>query len=226
MLLSLIYVAKKKFMQFLNTLRSATVSLSAIAAGLLISVPAQANPAGTLLADNHMSETMMESEPAADDTMNSQQSTEGMTIASIAVQNDSFQTLEQALQAAELVNTLSGEGPYTVFAPTDEAFNQLPDGALEYLLQPENRDVLKQVLTYHVVPGEVTASEITPGGLSALSGGLAIGVEGSRVIVNNASVVNANVQASNGVIHAINRVLIPEALRQQLAAQLGVEDIY
>ncbi|WP_199305771.1 fasciclin domain-containing protein [Pseudanabaena sp. FACHB-2040] len=148
-------------------------------------------------------------------------------IVDIAANGESFSTLEQAVQSAGLVNTLSGEGPYTVFAPTDEAFSLLPDGAIEYLFQPENQDLLRQVLTYHVVRGEVTASEIATGPVEAIGGGLAVRVaDDGRVIVNNASVVNADIQASNGVIHAVNRVLLPETLQQTLASRLGLQDIY
>lgn len=205
-------------MIFSSTLRNTILSVSAIGAGLLISVPAQANTADeTLLADNHTSDAMMDS---------SSEASAGMSIVGVAQQSESFNTLVQAVQAAGLADTLASEGPYTVFAPTDQAFEQLPEGALEFLLQPENQDLLAQVLSYHVVPGEITASEITPGGINTLNGGVALGVDGSRVIVNNASVVNPNIQASNGVVHGINRVLIPEALQQQLAARLGVAEIY
>lgn len=186
--------------------------------GILMAAPA--------LADNHTnssgsSSTMQQME------MNQSDTTASNTIVDVASSSQSFNTLVQAAQAAGLVNTLSGEGPYTVFAPTDEAFNQLPDGALDYLLQPENQDLLQQVLTYHVVPGEVTANEITSGPVEAVGGGLAVRVtDDGRVIVNNASVVNADIQASNGVIHAVNRVLLPETLQNALASRLGVQEIY
>jgi uncharacterized surface protein with fasciclin (FAS1) repeats len=211
----------KKNMNFSSTLRNLILTAGAASVGLMISAPAQANTsAEALLADNHTTDAMMDS--SEQEGMMS----EGMTIVDVAQQSESFNTLVQAVQAADLANTLSGEGPYTVFAPTDSAFEQLPDGALEFLLQPENQDLLAEVLSYHVVPGEITASEITPGGISTLNGGVAVAVQDSRVIVNNASVVNANIEASNGVVHAINRVLIPEALQQELAAQLNVAEIY
>jgi len=154
------------------------------------------------------------------------QSEASMTIVDVASGNESFNTLVQAVQEAGLAETLMGEGPYTVFAPTDDAFNQLPDGALDYLLQPENRDLLQQVLTYHVVSGEVTASQISTGPVEALGGGLAVRTTEDGVIVNNASVISADIQASNGVIHAVNRVLVPESLQQALANRLGVQSIY
>ena len=135
-------------------------------------------------------------------------------------------TLEQAVQAANLADTLSGEGPYTVFAPTDEAFDQLPEGALEFLLQPENQELLAEVLTYHVVPGSVMSGDLTSGGVDTLNGGIAVGVSDSGIVINNASVINPNIEASNGVVHVVNRVLIPEDLQQQLASRLGIDDIY
>ncbi|MEL6553012.1 MAG: fasciclin domain-containing protein [Cyanobacteria bacterium J06621_11] len=150
----------------------------------------------------------------------------GSTIVDVASGSESFTTLVSAVKTANLVETLAGPDPYTVFAPTDAAFNQLPDGALEFLLMPENEDLLTQVLTYHVVAGEITSNELTTGGVSALGGGLSVGVYDSGIVINNASVVNANVQASNGIIHAVNRVLVPSALQQQLAARLGVSSLY
>ena len=195
----------------LFNLRNLSLFSGAIATSLVLALPARAQMMHEAeIADNH---TGAEMEDA-------------MTITAVASGSDSFSTLVQALQAAELADTLAGEGPYTVFAPTDAAFSTLPDGALEYLLEPENQEILQQVLTYHVAAGELPSTDITGGGLSALSGGLAIAVTDAGIVVNNASVVNPNIEASNGIIHGINRVLIPESLKQQLASQLGVESIY
>lgn len=207
---------------------SSTTKRFAVVAGLLgISAWAGA-PA---LANTHTDS--MQSPAANSAQMNqpmnqpmNQQGAAANSIVDVASSSSSFNTLTQAVQAAGLTDTLANQGPYTVFAPTDEAFNQLPDGALEYLLQPENRDLLRRVLTYHVVPGEVTASEIRTGPVEALGGGLAVRVASDRVIVNNASVVNPDIQANNGVIHAVNRVLLPETLQQTLASRLGVETLY
>lgn len=165
--------------------------------------------ARTLIADNHT------------DSAGSMDSS--MTIAEVASGSEKFNTLVQAAQAAGLVDTLSQAGPYTVFAPTDEAFSELPDGAVEFLLQPENESLLQQVLTYHIISGEeVTASEISDGSYNTISGGIATRVtDDGRVIVNNASVVQPNIQASNGVIHGINRVLLPRELRNALTTQLS-----
>jgi len=202
-----------------QTTKQLAIVASVIGAGAFTSAPAIAqysSPSGNM---NEMPAQTQQEPAGAMDMSN-------MTIVELASGNESFNTLTQAVQAAGLTDTLSGQGPYTVFAPTDEAFSQLPDGALEYLLQPENRDLLRQVLTYHVVPGEVTASEITSGPVEALGGGLAVRVAEDRIIVNNASVIQPNVQASNGVVHAVNRVLLPETLQQTLASQLGVAEIY
>ena len=202
-------------MNLTHTLSGATVATSVLSLTVLLGGPAQAE---TLrLANNHTGGEMMNT---------TQQTDSGMSIVDVASSNDSFNTLVQAVQAANLTDTLSGEGPYTVFAPTDAAFDQLPDGALEFLLQPENQDLLAEVLTYHVVPGSIMASELSTGGVDTLNGGIAVGVSDAGVVVNNASVINPNIEASNGVIHSINRVLIPESLQQQLAARLGVADIY
>ncbi|MGF1496558.1 MAG: fasciclin domain-containing protein [Elainellaceae cyanobacterium] len=142
------------------------------------------------------------------------------TIVDVAAGSDDFDTLVQAVQTAGLADTLSGEGPFTVFAPTDAAFAELPDGALEALLEPENRDLLQDILTYHVAPGELTSDELETGAVDTLNGGVAVRVSPDGVVVNDASVVNPDIQASNGVIHAINRVLIPPQTRAELTRRL------
>lgn len=128
----------------------------------------------------------------------------------VAVEGD-FGTLVTALEAAGLVETLKSDGPFTVFAPTEEAFAALPEGTLEELLQPENRDQLTAILTYHVVPGEVTSSEVVElSSAETVQGGeLNISTEGQTVMINDASVVETDIQASNGVIHVIDSVLMP-----------------
>ena len=135
------------------------------------------------------------------------------TITEIAVGNGNFETLVAALSAAELVGVLSGEGPFTVFAPTDEAFAALPEGTVASLLEPENRDQLTAILTYHVVPGVVMSGDIAGKALSAetVEGrSLNVDATGDGVMINNATVVMADIKASNGVIHVIDTVLIPE----------------
>ncbi|MGF1479238.1 MAG: fasciclin domain-containing protein [Cyanophyceae cyanobacterium] len=189
------------------------VALFASAVGMSVLAVAPA------LADNHTSESMNE-DSSAQMMEQESQSDMGNSVVTVAANSQGFNTLVQAVEAAGLKDTLASGGPYTVFAPTDEAFAELPDGALEYLLQPENQELLKQVLTYHVVPSEVTSSEISTGTVDTLGGGVAVLVNSAGVIVNNASVINADIQADNGVIHAINRVLMPSDLREQLVSQL------
>ncbi|MEM6356462.1 MAG: fasciclin domain-containing protein [Pseudomonadota bacterium] len=132
-------------------------------------------------------------------------------IVDTAVAADDFNTLVAAVQAAGLVETLKGEGPFTVFAPTDAAFAALPPGTVDNLLKPENRDTLVSVLTYHVVAGKVMSGDIAGQTLSAPTvQGSALDIDATNgVRVNNATVVAADVEASNGVIHVIDTVLLP-----------------
>ena len=132
-------------------------------------------------------------------------------IVDTAVAAGQFKTLAAALQAAGLVDTLKGAGPFTVFAPTDAAFAALPAGTVENLLKPENREQLVAILTYHVVPGRVTAGEVAKldKATTVQGGDVAIRATGGTVSVGNARVVQADVMASNGVIHVIDKVLMP-----------------
>jgi transforming growth factor-beta-induced protein len=133
------------------------------------------------------------------------------TIVDIAVGDGRFKTLVAALQAAGLVDTLKGAGPFTVFAPTDDAFAKLPAGTVESLLKPENKDQLVKILTYHVVSGKVMAADaakLTSADTVAKLP-LTIKVDMGKVMINNATVVLADIQASNGVIHVIDMVLLP-----------------
>ena len=141
--------------------------------------------------------------PAAEDAA------EVGTIVDVAVANGSFDTLVAAVTAADLVETLSGEGPFTVFAPTDDAFAALPEGLVEALLLPENQETLQKILTYHVVAGQVMAADVTDGDVATVEGQtVALSTEGG-VTVNGATVIIADVPASNGVIHAIDAVILP-----------------
>jgi uncharacterized surface protein with fasciclin (FAS1) repeats len=133
-------------------------------------------------------------------------------IVDVAVENGSFTTLVAAVKAAGLVDTLKGDGPFTVFAPTDEAFAKLPEGTVEMLLMPENKDKLVAVLTYHVVSGKVMAADVVKiDSANTLQGGmLAVSTSGDTVMINDAKVVAADVKASNGVIHVVDTVLLPK----------------
>lgn len=134
-------------------------------------------------------------------------------VVDVAAGNGSFNTLVTAIKAADLVDTLKGPGPFTVFAPTDEAFAKLPEGTLEDLLKPENKQKLVELLTYHVVPSKIMAADIAGKKTKAKT------VEGdeltvdatSGVKIDEATVTTADVAASNGVIHAIDTVLLPNS---------------
>jgi len=132
-------------------------------------------------------------------------------IVDIASSNDNFDTLVAAVTAAGLVDTLKSDGPFTVFAPTDAAFAALPEGTVETLLLPENRDTLVSILTYHVVPGAVTSDQLAGQRLSvATVNGAEVHIDGrDGVTVEGSNVTNADIIASNGVIHVIDAVLLP-----------------
>ena len=127
---------------------------------------------------------------------------------------DMFSTLVAAVKAADLVDTLKSDGPFTVFAPTNEAFAALPAGTVDMLLQPENKDKLVKVLTYHVVSGKVKAKQaMSLSSATTVEGGdIAISSKMNHVMINNAKVVKADVMTTNGVIHVIDKVLLPDAL--------------
>lgn len=132
-------------------------------------------------------------------------------IVDTAVKAGSFKTLAAALEAAGLVEALKGKGPFTVFAPTDEAFAKLPEGTVESLLKPENKDKLTAILTYHVVPGKVASEQVVKlKSAKTLQGGL-INVDAKDgVKVDKANVVKVDVECTNGVIHVIDSVLLPK----------------
>jgi uncharacterized surface protein with fasciclin (FAS1) repeats len=134
-------------------------------------------------------------------------------IVDIAAGNEDFETLVAAVKAAGLVETLKGDGPFTVFAPTDAAFEKLPEGTVEDLLKPENKDQLTAILTYHVVPGKVMSGDIAGSETmaeTAEGSSLDIDATGDGVMVDGATVVQADIEASNGVIHVIDTVVMPQ----------------
>lgn len=128
----------------------------------------------------------------------------------VAQATPDLSTLVEALTAAELAETLEGPGPYTVFAPTNQAFEAL-GGTLDTLLEPKNQEELAEILTYHVVPGELTSSELSDGQMLETVQGdsLEVKIDGEEVTVNGATVVSPDVEASNGVVHVIDEVLLP-----------------
>lgn len=175
-------------------------------------------------ADNNMMDGEAQQEDATAveaDTMNESDE----TVADIAMSNDQFSTLVQAIQAAGLEETLQSDGPFTVFAPTNQAFSKLPEGTVTELLKPENKAKLTGILTYHVVPGSYAAADIVKAinendgkyEISTVEGGkLTASLDGDKVIVTDANggkatVEQADVKGSNGIIHGIDTVLMPKS---------------
>ena len=172
---------------------SASLTLAALVATAALALPAQA---GSCSADKPASAA--KAQPAGD-------------IVAVASSSGSFNTLVAAVQAAGLVETLQGKGPFTVFAPTDEAFAKLPAGTVESLLQPENKAKLIAILTYHVVPGKVLAADVTTSQAATVNGQkLPLVVANGKVTAGSANVVATDVPASNGVIHVVDSVLLPQ----------------
>ncbi len=133
-------------------------------------------------------------------------------IVDTAVEAGSFTTLVAAVQAAGLVDTLKGDGPFTVFAPTDDAFAALPEGTVEELLKPENKELLTSILTYHVVPGKVMSTDLSDNMMATTAQGSDVTIKTmGGVSVDGANVVSADIEAANGVIHVIDQVIQPES---------------
>ncbi len=140
------------------------------------------------------------------------------TIAEVAANDASLSTFNTAIEAAGLTDALNEPGPYTVFAPSDEAFESLPPDTLEQLLLPENRDQLQQLLAYHVVPGELSAEQLQSGSVDTLAGSqlmVTVGSQAQDVTVNNAMVTQADLRASNGIVHVVDQVILPPAASLQ-----------
>ena len=187
-----------------------------LAAGIIV-----AGIAGFILLSGQDGMQQETTQPSQEDRTSAAQMTEendmteneqdqGQTIVEIASGNEQFSTLVTAVQEAGLVDTLSGEGPFTVFAPTNAAFEKLPDGTLENLLQ--DPDQLTAVLTYHVVPGKVMAADVVElDSAETVQGSeIEISTDNGTVMVDEAEVIQTDIEASNGVIHVIDSVIIPE----------------
>jgi len=132
-------------------------------------------------------------------------------IVDLAIKTEFLSTLVAAVKAGELVGVLKGDGPFTVFAPTNEAFSKLPAGTIESLLKPENKAQLQAVLTYHVVPGKVYAKDLTNGmkAKTAQGSDITVTLKDGKAFINNATVTVADIEAKNGVVHVIDTVIIP-----------------
>lgn len=161
---------------------------------------------GTETADTAETEMTGLQSPSAGDA------TEMSDIVDTAVAADGFDTLVAAVKAAGLVDTLKGDGPFTVFAPTDAAFAALPEGTLDDLLKPENKDKLTSILTYHVVSGKVMAADVVKvtSAKTVQGGEVAVAVDGETVTVDGATVTATDIECSNGVIHVIDAVILPK----------------
>jgi uncharacterized surface protein with fasciclin (FAS1) repeats len=135
----------------------------------------------------------------------------GETVVGIAAGNKDFSTLVAAVKAAGLVDTLNGDGPFTIFAPTNAAFEKLPKGTVEELLKPENKEKLTAILTYHVVAGKVMAADVKTGKVKTVQGSeLDVKATDNGVTVDGAKVVKTDIAGKNGVIHVIDSVLMPK----------------
>ncbi len=163
----------------------------------------------TLAACGSSSTTPTTSAPAAASSAAASTPAAAGTVVDIAAANPDFTTLVAAIKAAGLDQTLSGPGPFTVFAPTNEAFAALPAGLVDKLLKPENKDVLAKILTYHVLAAKVMAADVKDGKVATVEGGTITIDTMSGVKVNDAKVVSTDIVASNGVIHVIDKVLVP-----------------
>ncbi|WP_308987766.1 fasciclin domain-containing protein [Roseibacillus persicicus] len=157
---------------------------------------------GTALAEHH--KEAKEEKPAAE------AKAQPKTVVEAAAGNEDFSTLVAAVKAAGLVDTLSSEGPFTVFAPTNAAFEKLPEGTVETLLKPENKDKLVSILTYHVVSGKVMAADVKTMKVKTVQGTEAdVKVEDGKVTIDKANVVATDIVTGNGVIHVIDTVILP-----------------
>ena len=183
-------------------MKKLTIAAVAVAAALTLAACSSSSD------DTAATPAASESAAAAESPMASEAAMAG-DIIEVASTTDGFATLTAAVTAAGLVETLQGEGPFTVFAPTDEAFAALPAGVLDALLLPENKDALTKILTYHVVAGKVMAADVTDGDVPTVEGQNVTLSTADGVTVNGAKVIQADVETSNGVIHAIDAVILP-----------------
>jgi uncharacterized surface protein with fasciclin (FAS1) repeats len=187
-------------------MKKISIAAVAVAAALTLAACSSSTDDATAESAPAASAAAEESAMAEDSEMTDESAGD---IVDVAVATDGFSTLAAAVTAAGLVDTLKGEGPFTVFAPTDDAFAALPAGVLDALLLPENKDALTKILTYHAVAGEVMAADVTDGDVPTVEGqSITLSTE-NGVTVNGANVIQADVVASNGVIHVIDAVLLP-----------------
>lgn len=199
--------------------RNLLLGLAGLGLVTVVGACAPATDTSTTTSDSPIAESPVADSPVANSPITESPmgtADANATIDQVVANNGSFSTLNSAIKAADLESTLSGTGPYTIFAPTDAAFAALPPGTLDQLLLPENKAKLQQVLSYHVVPGSVTSAQITPGEVNTVEGApVNIATSAGEVTVGNAKVTEPDITASNGVIHAIDQVLLPPDLQIQ-----------
>ena len=184
-------------------MRHTKIAVAAVAALAAVTLAACGSTSTTATSSSPAASTPAASTPAA-----STPAAAG-TIVDVAAANPDFTTLVAAVKAAGLAETLSGPGPFTVFAPTNEAFAALPAGLVDKLLLPQNKDVLAKILTYHVLASKVMAADVADGKVATVEGGTITLDTMNGVKGNDATVVTADIAASNGVIHVIDKVLVP-----------------
>jgi uncharacterized surface protein with fasciclin (FAS1) repeats len=187
---------------------SRLTAVAALAVASTLALAACSSSSEESTSEPTMAETAAAEEAPADEAAAAAPAGAG-TIVDIASSTDGFSTLVAAVQAGGLVETLQGEGPFTVFAPTDEAFAALPPGLVDALLLPENKDTLVKILTYHAVPGTVMSTDIMDGEVATVEGQNVTLSTADGVTVNGAKVIQADIVADNGVIHVIDAVIVP-----------------
>ena len=192
----------------MKALRRTAIAVVTAATALTL-VACSSSSEETATAETSVAASEAPAEDSMEETEEMTEETSAGTIVDVASATDGFSTLVAAVTAADLAETLSGEGPFTVFAPTDEAFAALPEGVLDALLLPENKDVLAKILTYHVVAGQVLAADVTDGDVPTVEGQTVALSTADGVTVNGAKVIQADVMADNGVIHVIDAVILP-----------------
>ncbi len=197
-------------MRIMNVSRPVALVSVVVASALAIGACSSSSKSADATSSTTTAPMANTSMPAASDA-----STTTKTIVDVAASNPEFSTLVTAVKAAGLTETLSGTGPFTVFAPTNAAFEKLPAGTLASLLKPENKQKLANILTYHVLAGKVMAADVKPGKVKTASGAeFTVSVEGGKVTItdgqgNTANVVKTDIPATNGVIHVLDTVLLP-----------------
>jgi uncharacterized surface protein with fasciclin (FAS1) repeats len=199
-------------MSRIRLLRTLSTGLLGVGAAVITVACAPADETATTTDETYPAAEQSPADPADMDMAAG--TGEPATVVDALNEEGSYSTLTQALTEAELTEALSQPGPFTVFAPTDEAFAALPEGTVEQLLLPENRQVLQEVLAYHVTSGAITSDQIATGDVTTLQGEtVPVNADGGAVTVGNAQVVNPDVEAGNGVVHGIDTVLLPPDLQ-------------